>query len=129
LPDAVRVLRSTGSIDSDGLALQEDQVAATRDVNSVFTARALLAAAEERWEEAEAMFRDAAQRWERYGAVLEQGQALLEGGRCSMQLGHADAARASFSEARKIFARLGATRLEADVDTALAALDSANLPR
>ncbi len=129
LPDAVRVLRSAGSIDSDGLVLQEDQVAATRDVNSVFTAQALLAAAEERWEEAEAMFGDLAQRWERYGAVLEHGQALLEGGGCSIQLGHTDAARISFSEAKKVFARLGATRLEADVDAALAALDSANLPR
>jgi tetratricopeptide (TPR) repeat protein len=129
LPEAVRVLRAAGSIEPDGLVVQEQHVAATRDLNSVLTAKALLAAAEERWEEAEAMFRDAAQRWKDYGSVPEQGQALLEGGRCSMQLGHADAARAALSDAKKIFARLGAKRLEADVDGALATLDSADLPR
>jgi class 3 adenylate cyclase/tetratricopeptide (TPR) repeat protein len=129
LPDAVRVLRSAGSIDSDGLVVQEDQVAATRDIDSVFTAQALLVAAEGRWEEAEEMFHEAARRWQRFGAVLEQGQALLEGGRASMQLGHIEAARVSFSEAKKIFVGLGAVRLEADADAALRELDSAGLQR
>ncbi|MEA2509920.1 MAG: hypothetical protein QOG21_2002 [Actinomycetota bacterium] len=130
LPDIARVLCAAGFVRAaDDLIVPDVRVAAGRDSHSVFTARAILAAADERWEEAEAMYREAAQRWERYGAVLEQAQAELEGGRCAMQLGHVDAARASLRVAKKLFVELGATRLEADVDAALAGLDSASLQR
>ncbi|MDP9222462.1 MAG: AAA family ATPase, partial [Actinomycetota bacterium] len=68
LPDAVRLLCFMGALSSAAdLVLQEAQVATTRDRDSVFTAHAILAAAEGRFEQAEAMHQDAARRWERYG--------------------------------------------------------------
>jgi class 3 adenylate cyclase/tetratricopeptide (TPR) repeat protein len=130
LPDTVKLLSVAGSLGSGaGLFLEGHRTVASRDSHSVVTARAGLAASQGRWEEAEAMYYEAAQRWERYGAVFERAQARLEGGRCSMRLGHLAEARTSFAEAKEVFVELAAARLEADVESALAELNSAGLSR
>ena len=65
------------------------------------TARAMLAEARGDAGEASALFRDAAERWDEYGSVVEQAYALLGLGRC----GDAKALR----EGESIFASFGAS--------------------
>jgi class 3 adenylate cyclase/tetratricopeptide (TPR) repeat protein len=67
------------------------------------SARAAVAEARRRPDEAAGRFREAAVLWEAYGSVVERGYALLGVGRC----GDADATQA----AEDIFARLGASPL------------------
>jgi tetratricopeptide (TPR) repeat protein len=130
LADTVGVLNAAGALGSaDDLFSELDRTAVGRDSHSVLTAKAAMAASQERWEEAEAMYREAADLWERYGAVFEQARARSEGGRCSMRLGHTEEARSSLVKARKVFAELDATGLKAGVDKALRELDSADLSR
>jgi hypothetical protein len=64
-------------------------------------ARAMIAEANGRLDEAATLYREAAERWERYGSVVEQAYALLGLGRC----GDAKALR----EGEAIFASLGAS--------------------
>jgi class 3 adenylate cyclase/tetratricopeptide (TPR) repeat protein len=117
LPDAVRLLCSVGSLDpAQELLLHEDQVVTRRDRLSVATAKAVLAAAQHRFEEAEARFGEVAQRWHSYGAALEHAQVLLEGGRCALRLGHIESARTALQEAQNCFARLKATPRQAEAD-------------
>jgi tetratricopeptide (TPR) repeat protein len=65
------------------------------------TGRAMVAEAKGRPDEAASLYRDAAERWDAYGSVVERGYALLGLGRCG------DAA--AMREARATFARLGAS--------------------
>jgi class 3 adenylate cyclase/tetratricopeptide (TPR) repeat protein len=128
LPDAVRLLCSMGWLErARELVLREDQVVTSRDHLSVATAEAVLAGAQERFEEAEAMFGEVAQRWQTYGAALEHAQVLLEAGRCALRLGHIESARTSLHEAKDCFARLNATRCESEVDDCLVELGQKEL--
>jgi hypothetical protein len=69
------------------------------------TALAMLAEARGETGRATELYRDAAERWEAYGSVVEQAYALLGLGRCG------DAA--AFVEGEAILARLGAVPLVA----------------
>jgi hypothetical protein len=73
--------------------------------SAVLTARAVLVAMRGDTDEAAALFRAAADGWERWGSVVEHGYALFDLGRC----GDLDAAR----EAEVIFDRLRARPLVA----------------
>jgi hypothetical protein len=63
---------------------------------------------------ANALYTDAAESWARFGHVLERGHALVGLGRCLRALGSGDAATPIVREARELFARLGARRLETE---------------
>jgi class 3 adenylate cyclase/tetratricopeptide (TPR) repeat protein len=63
---------------------------------------------------------DAADRWERFGVVPEQGFALLGRGRCLIRIGRPIEAAGVLREAREIFAQLGAAPAIAELDELLA---------
>jgi class 3 adenylate cyclase/tetratricopeptide (TPR) repeat protein len=69
------------------------------------TARAMLAEAEGRTDEAAGLYREAVERWDEYGSVVERAYALLGLGRC----GDAKALR----DGEAIFASLGASPVAA----------------
>jgi tetratricopeptide (TPR) repeat protein len=127
LPEVLRVLSGAGSLQlADQLVVGEDQVATNRDRLSIFTAGALLAAAGHHFDEAESTYAEAATRWKQFGAAPEHAQALLEGGRCAFRLGHLEAAERCLSQAKDLFARLGAVRGKDEAESTLLQLASAN---
>ncbi len=68
---------------------------------------------------ASATYGDAAERWERFGVVPEQGFALLGRGRCLVGHGRPTEAAPVLQRARGIFERLGAAPALAETDTLL----------
>jgi tetratricopeptide (TPR) repeat protein len=70
-------------------------------------------------------YADAADRWERFGVVPEQGFALLGQGRSLLALGRPAEALPVLHQAREIFERLGAAPALAETD---ALLQAANTP-
>ncbi len=87
--------------------------------HSLATARALLAEAEGEYRAAADQFADAAERWERFGAVLEQAYALLGHGRCLVALGD-PAADGTLRDARALFETMGARPRIDECDTLIA---------
>jgi hypothetical protein len=64
------------------------------------------------------MYREAAERWRRFGIVPERSHALLGRARCLAVLGRPGAARPA-REARRLFTGLGAAPLVAAADALL----------
>ena len=64
-------------------------------------------------------YADAAQRWQSFGVVPEQGFALLGQGRCLTHLGRASEASPVLHQARDIFQALQAAPALAEVDQLL----------
>jgi len=91
----------------------------------LLSAGAALAEHEGRFEEALASYQEAAERWEGYGFVLEQGLALLGQGRTLVALGRGDEAEAAFGAAAGRLRSLGAEGLATEADRGLAAASSA----
>jgi class 3 adenylate cyclase/tetratricopeptide (TPR) repeat protein len=81
-------------------------------------ARAILAEAGGETEEAARLYSEAAERWEGFGVVPEQGFALLGRGRCLLAL-RDPAAGEALRQAREIFATLGAVPSVAEADDLL----------
>jgi class 3 adenylate cyclase/tetratricopeptide (TPR) repeat protein len=106
LPDALRVCAATGATHLAELLLTETEVCTARQLHAVHTARAVLAEMQGRIEEALALYEEAAERWARYGFVLEHAQALLGVGRCLLRF-RRPAAEVPLDEARELFASLG----------------------
>jgi hypothetical protein len=75
--------------------------------HSLATCGALIAEARGEYAEAARLFADAAERWEAFGAVLEQAYALLGQGRSLVALGD-PAADGTLRETRALFAKMGA---------------------
>jgi class 3 adenylate cyclase/tetratricopeptide (TPR) repeat protein len=96
-----RIAIAAGELDLAGAFLDGSEKEAAWTVCARLTARAMLAEARGRRDEAAALHREAAERWDGYGSVVEQAYALLGAGRC----GDAKAVR----EGEEIFARLGAS--------------------
>jgi class 3 adenylate cyclase/tetratricopeptide (TPR) repeat protein len=112
LPDVVRVLCGAGRVDyAERLLVEEGDVWMTRDRHSAHSARAALLEAKGNIDAAEALYREAVERWTRFGCALERGLALFGHGRCLELLGDGSAARARLSEARAVFEALGARLL------------------
>jgi len=65
-------------------------------------------------------YADAADRWERFGVVTEQGFALLGQGRCLIGLSRPTEAALVLQHAREIFERLQAAPALAETDELLA---------
>jgi len=97
----VRIATSAGELELAEAFLEGSEHPSAWDGAARPTARAAIAEARGRVEEAAELYRDAAERWERYGSIVERAYALLGLGRC----GEAAALR----EGQAIFERLGAS--------------------
>jgi class 3 adenylate cyclase/tetratricopeptide (TPR) repeat protein len=95
-----RIAVAAGEVELAQAFLDDEEYDAAWNRCSHLAARALFAEAAGRTDEAAALYREAAERWEAYGSVVEQAYALLGLARC----GDAKALR----QAEAIFARLGA---------------------
>ena len=116
LPDAARTLVAAGELERLEGVLNRIRPGLTRDRHAVVTARATLAEAEGRLEDALALHQAAAANWESFVVPLEQGHALFGVGRCLFGLGRKEEAASHLESARAIFGSLGALQLVAEVD-------------
>ena len=82
-------------------------------------ARAVVAEASETFEEALALYTEAAQAWRAFGHVYEHAHAHAGAGRCALALGRDGEAEADLAEARKLFEKLGARRHLVELDELL----------
>ncbi|MGQ0668477.1 MAG: ATP-binding protein [Actinomycetota bacterium] len=119
LPDTVRFCAATGRIDLAERLVAGAPESAARFRHGALTARAILAEAKGRLDEAADLYAEAAERWTEYGFVLERGQALLRLGRCSLGLGRSGEAIDRLHLARVVFDGLGAKPLLAATDDLL----------
>jgi ATP/maltotriose-dependent transcriptional regulator MalT len=119
VPDAARVCAEAGALVVGERLLEGIDAVMARQRNSLLAARAVLAEAHGRLEEAAALYGESAAAWENFGHVLEHGQALLGLGRCLLALGEMDA-NATLAAARDVFTRLGAGPLVAETNRLLA---------
>jgi class 3 adenylate cyclase/tetratricopeptide (TPR) repeat protein len=117
--DAARVAVLAGEIDLARRLIEGSAAATTRDRLSVLTARAVVAEAERKLEEAETLYREVATRWGEFGHPLEKGLALLGAGRCLRDLTDMPDAETALKEARDIFVGLGAVPLVEETDALL----------
>jgi tetratricopeptide (TPR) repeat protein len=116
LPEAARVCAAAGAIPLAERLLESSGHAAARHRHSVLTARAVLAEARGRLEEAGALHAEASERWADYGFALERGQAALGAGRCLVALDRGPEAVGWLDQARSTFGALGARPLAAEAD-------------
>jgi class 3 adenylate cyclase/tetratricopeptide (TPR) repeat protein len=114
--EAVRLCTAAGALGLAESLLDGMQPALARHRHGLLTARASLAEAQARLEEAFDLYTDAAQRWAEYGFVLERGQALLGAGRCLRRLERREEAEATLADSREVFDGLQARPLVAEVD-------------
>ncbi len=119
LPDALRVCAAAGATDLGQTLLEQTNVSAARQLNAVHTARAVLAEAQGQREPSLRLYEEAADRWAKYGFVLEQGQALLGAGRCLLALEHSQRAAKSLQNAQQIFESLDARPLVTETELLL----------
>ena len=123
LPLVARICRAAGRPELAERFLAGADAPAARYRHCLATAHAVLAETKGDLEVALGRYRAAAEGWREFGAVLEQGQALLGAGRCAIRLGDAEpegTARQALGRARRIFDGLGATTLAAETDRLLA---------
>lgn len=125
IADVARVCAATGATALANRLLGDLEAVAPRHAYGVATARAVLAEAERRLDEALAGYSEAAERWREFGNVIEEGYARLGVGRCLYQRKRPGEAAASFTAARAIFQRLEARPLATAVDEQLAQTASA----
>ena len=83
------------------------------------TAQAIVAEAGGEFEQSIALYNDASRRWNEYGFVLEEGQALLGRGRCLIAIGRRSEASSPLHQAGQLFATLGAKPLLDETDSYL----------
>jgi tetratricopeptide (TPR) repeat protein len=115
LPDLTRVCVAVDKVEPAQHLLERTRAAAARDHHCLVAAHAVLAEARADLEQASTRYEDAADRWARFGVVVEQGHVLLGLGRCLVRLGQAEAGQ-RLAEARAVFARLDARWLVAETD-------------
>jgi class 3 adenylate cyclase/tetratricopeptide (TPR) repeat protein len=119
LPDVLRVCAAAGAISLAEILLEGTEVVAARHRHAVHTAQAVLAEAQGQLEQSLVLYEEAAGRWAEYGFLLEQGEALLGGGRCQLALRDRERAAKTLQKARGIFESLGARPLVAEVESLL----------
>jgi tetratricopeptide (TPR) repeat protein len=110
LPSAMRVLSVHEPAKAESV-IAGLNVTAFRDSNCLLTGQAIVAEARGDFRQAHDLNEEVALRWDRYGWVLEQGQAHLGQGRCSLALGAPREATESLQKARTILSNLGAVPL------------------
>jgi tetratricopeptide (TPR) repeat protein len=118
LPGAVRIALAAGAPALAERLVERADTGAPRSRCSVLSAQARLAEARGELARARELYAAAASSWARFGHVLERGHALLGLGRSLFPLGDREGAAAMLSEARELFAGVGAHRLEAETAAA-----------
>jgi tetratricopeptide (TPR) repeat protein len=116
LTDMTRILVECGAVETADDLLASARPSLARELHAALTARAILAEARGKGEEALGLFLEAADRWASFPAQVEHGHALFGAGRCLIGLGRAAEGRERFEQARAIFGSLGALPLVAEVD-------------
>jgi class 3 adenylate cyclase/tetratricopeptide (TPR) repeat protein len=106
-PEIVRVCLANHDVELAGRIVGNREVFVARTKDAVLTGRALLAEAHGHTEGALALFREAADAWETYGAPFERAQALEGAGRCLSALGRDEEAERTGIDARALFTALG----------------------
>jgi hypothetical protein len=96
-----RIATAAGELQLAEAFLEGTEDASAWNTCARLTALAMLAEARGNAVEASVLFREAAERWDEYGSIVERGYALLGVGRC----GDAKALR----EGEAIFSKLGAS--------------------
>jgi class 3 adenylate cyclase/tetratricopeptide (TPR) repeat protein len=119
LPELTEICVAARDIDPARRLADGIRVTVGRAGHSLIAARAVLAEADAKTDEAATLYEDAAAGWREYGFVFALAQSLLGAGRCLLALGRADEAGPRLNEARDIFARLGARPALAEVDALL----------
>jgi tetratricopeptide (TPR) repeat protein len=119
LPELTEICVAARDIDPARRLADGIRVTVGRAGHSLIAARAVLAEADGKTDEAAALYENSAAGWRAYGFVFALAQSLLGSGRCLLALGRADEARPRLNEARDIFARLGARPALAEVDALL----------
>jgi tetratricopeptide (TPR) repeat protein len=108
LTDAARICAAIGELEPARRLGCDLDVAAPDLVYRVLSARAVLAEAEGRLDDALAGYGEAAARWREFGNVVEEAYALFGCGRCLRRLEREDEAAEPLAAARATFERLGA---------------------
>jgi class 3 adenylate cyclase/tetratricopeptide (TPR) repeat protein len=115
LAEVVRICMATHQHALASRLIDHAPTRAARHRHARLTARAVLTEAQGDLDNAARLYAQAAERWTRYGHVLERGQGLLGAGRCLLRLNRPQAA-AKLRDARTSFAALGARPLLAETD-------------
>ena len=119
LPEILRTAVSVGDVPlAQRLASGLEPVFAYRE-HALCAASAILAEALGETDRAILGYQEAADRWERFGVVPEQGYALLGWGRLAL-IHRTDEAREQLATARELFSGLGARPRVAEADALLA---------
>jgi hypothetical protein len=87
------------------------------DRHGAIDGQAIVAEAKGELDEAFKLYTDTARRWNEYGYVLEEGQALLGTGWCLVTLGRTQDSSPAPHDAREVFVKLGARPLLDETDT------------
>ena len=116
ITNATRIYVEDGDLAAATRLVEGARPSLTRELNAVVAAKAIIAEAEGRTDDASTLYLDAADRWSRFPFPLEEGYALAGAGRCLRALGRDEEARGHFERARSIFGSLGALPLIAEVD-------------
>jgi tetratricopeptide (TPR) repeat protein len=114
-----RIACQAGDVDLARRLVDRNPALAGRPENIVITGRALIAEAEDRHDTALLAYREATERWVEYGSIPEQGQSLVDQGRCLIALGRPSEATEPLLAARELFSPLGASRSIAEIDDLL----------
>ena len=121
LPAFVRCALAAGDVElASRMPVGVDEMGLPLFDHAFVAAQALLAEARGESAEAAGLFGDAADRWDGFGARLEQAYALQGRGRCLVALGD-PAAEGVLREARALFAEMGARPRVEECDALLQA--------
>jgi class 3 adenylate cyclase/tetratricopeptide (TPR) repeat protein len=120
LLDVLRTCAAAGAVKLGESLVDGMRATAARQLNTLHTARAVLAEARGDFEEAVRLYAESVERWAEFGFVLEQGQALLGVGRCLVALEDRATANPSLQKARDIFTPLECRALVAEAESLLA---------
>jgi tetratricopeptide (TPR) repeat protein len=115
LAEVVRICMATHQHALASRLIDHAPTRAARHRYARLTARAVLTEAQGDPHDAARLYEQAAERWTRYGHVLERGQGLLGAGRCLLRLDRPEAA-AKLRAARTSLAPPGARPLLAETD-------------
>jgi class 3 adenylate cyclase/tetratricopeptide (TPR) repeat protein len=122
LPDAARVAVAVGAEALVEAAVADADRWLPRDRCCVATAKAVLADAAGRVDEAAVLYRQAADAWEHFGGAVELAHALLGAGRCVRSAGGAGEAVPLLERARDAFVALAAEPRIAETQALLEAV-------
>ena len=115
LPDAVRLVADAGRLDLAERLVAGFVPSFAREHHALTTAKAAIAEAQGKLDDAAELYADAAAAWGDFGFVLERGLALVGRGRCLVKMGRSEA-DVLLKQARETFLDLGAGGLVAEAD-------------